>query len=160
MVAPAELPSAPSSPSLIKNMLLAVLVGFALGTGVAFLRERLDEHFTDRAELQAHSGASVLAVVPKVRGSQGRVAPILLSSSMPQSVAADAYRTLRGGVLFAASRTGAKVILVTSAFEGEGKTTTAANLAVALAQAGKRVILLLRTFASPGCTSSSVDLLR
>ncbi|HEX3325610.1 MAG TPA: polysaccharide biosynthesis tyrosine autokinase [Actinomycetota bacterium] len=149
VVAPAELPSAPSSPSLIKNMLLAVLVGVALGTGVAFLRERLDEHFTDRAELQAHVGASVLAVVPKVRGSQGRVAPILLSSSMPQSVAADAYRTLRAGVLFAASRTGAKVILVTSAFEGEGKTTTAANLAVALAQAGKRVILLSADLRKP-----------
>jgi capsular exopolysaccharide synthesis family protein len=149
LVAPAELPSAPSSPSLIKNMLLAVLVGFALGIGVAFLRERLDEHFTDRAELQAHVGASVLAVVPKVRGSQGRVAPILLSSSMPQSVAADAYRTLRAGVLFAASRTGAKVILVTSAFEGEGKTTTAANLAVALAQAGKRVILLSADLRKP-----------
>jgi capsular exopolysaccharide synthesis family protein len=130
-------------------MLLAVLVGFALGIGVAFLRERLDEHFTDRAELQAHAGASVLAVVPKVRGSQGRGVPVLLSSSMPQSVAADAYRTLRAGVLFAASRTGAKVILVTSAFEGEGKTTTAANLAVALAQAGKRVTLLSADLRKP-----------
>jgi capsular exopolysaccharide synthesis family protein len=149
VVTPAELPSAPSSPSLIKNMLLAVLVGFALGIGVAFLRERLDEHFTDRAELQAHAGASVLAVVPKVRGSQGRGVPVLLSSSMPQSVAADAYRTLRAGVLFAASRTGAKVILVTSAFEGEGKTTTAANLAVALAQAGKRVTLLSADLRKP-----------
>jgi capsular exopolysaccharide synthesis family protein len=130
-------------------MLLAVLVGLALGIGVAFLRERLDEHFTDRAELQAHAGASVLAVVPKVRGSQGRGVPVLLSSSMPQSVAADAYRTLRAGVLFAASRTGAKVILVTSAFEGEGKTTTAANLAVALAQAGKRVTLLSADLRKP-----------
>jgi polysaccharide biosynthesis transport protein len=149
VVTPAELPTSPSSPSLPKNMLLAVLVGFALGIGVAFLRERLDEHFTDRAELQAHAGASVLAVVPKVRGSQGRGVPVLLSSSMPQSVAADAYRTLRAGVLFAASRTGAKVILVTSAFEGEGKTTTAANLAVALAQAGKRVTLLSADLRKP-----------
>jgi capsular exopolysaccharide synthesis family protein len=149
VVTPAELPTSPSSPSLIKNMLLAVLVGLALGIGVAFLRERLDEHFTDRAELQAHAGASVLAVVPKVRGSQGRGVPVLLSSSMPQSVAADAYRTLRAGVLFAASRTGAKVILVTSAFEGEGKTTTAANLAVALAQAGKRVTLLSADLRKP-----------
>jgi capsular exopolysaccharide synthesis family protein len=149
VVSPAELPTSPSSPSLIKNMLLAVLVGLALGIGVAFLRERLDEHFTDRAELQAHAGASVLAVVPKVRGSQGRGVPVLLSSSMPQSVAADAYRTLRAGVLFAASRTAAKVILVTSAFEGEGKTTTAANLAVALAQAGKRVTLLSADLRKP-----------
>jgi capsular exopolysaccharide synthesis family protein len=149
VVTPAELPTSPSSPSLVKNMLLAVLVGLALGVGVAFLRERLDEHFTDRTELQAHVGASVLAVVPKVRGSQGRGVPVLLSSSMPQSVAADAYRTLRAGVLFAASRTGAKVILVTSAFEGEGKTTTAANLAVALAQAGKRVTLLSADLRKP-----------
>jgi capsular exopolysaccharide synthesis family protein len=84
----------------------------------------------------------VLAVVPKVADWHSGDDPFLATVSAPDSPAAEAYRTLRTGILFAASQSAIKTILLTSAEGGEGKTTTAANLGVALASAGKVVIIV------------------
>jgi capsular exopolysaccharide synthesis family protein len=136
----------PASPPQVNNtstqrLVLAVLMGLALGVGVAFLAERFDDRLRGRQDLEHHSTAPVLAVVPKISGWRSGDEPFIAVISAPDSPAAEAYRTLRTGVLFAASQSPIKTILVTSAEGGEGKTTTAANLGVALARAGKRVIL-------------------
>ncbi|MEX2459397.1 MAG: polysaccharide biosynthesis tyrosine autokinase [Actinomycetota bacterium] len=138
----AGLPSSPSSPNHLRNAALALFVGLALGVGIAFLRERLDDRLRGRADLEQRAQAPVLAVIPKVAGWKKRDEARLTTVTEPRSGVAEAYRTLRTSVLFAAAQREIKAILVTSATAGEGKTTTAANLAVVLANAGKRVILV------------------
>jgi capsular exopolysaccharide synthesis family protein len=125
-----------------QRLILANLVGLALGVALAFMMERLDDRLRGRQDLEQHSTAPVLAVVPKIAKWRSGDDPFLAVVSAPDSPAAEAYRTLRTGIMFAASQGLVKTILLTSAEGGEGKTTTASNLGVTLASAGKKVILV------------------
>ncbi len=138
----AALPAEPSSPNHPTNAALSLFAGLVLGVVVALLRERLDDGLRGRSDLETQSGAPVLAVIPKVPGWKKKEEIKLTTVSEPRSAAAESYRTLRTSMLFAAAQRGIKTILVASASAGEGKTTTAANLAVVLANADKRVILV------------------
>ena len=91
----------------------------------------------------------MLATIPRVRGWQKDGAPFLATLSAPRSETSEAYRTLRTGVLYAASRDHIKTILVTSSELAEGKTTTVANLAAVLGKAGKRVIVIVADLRRP-----------
>ena len=71
VVQPADLPTSPASPDLVRNGLLALAVGLALGIGVAFVRERLDERLRGREDFEAQIAAPVLATVLRVRGDGG-----------------------------------------------------------------------------------------
>jgi len=146
---PGYLPTRPSSPNHNKTGAIALLAGLALGVGAAFLKERLDDRLDGRAGLESIFGASVLAVVP--RSTQWRKASetYLATESDPHSVASESYRTLRTGLLFAASQRELKTVLITSSQAGEGKTATTANLGVVLAQAGKRVIIVSADLRKP-----------
>ena len=138
----AERPAAPASPDHALNFAMALLVGSGLGVGAAFVQERLDDRLRGRADLESHAGVPVLAVVGTVRSWRRRDQIKLVTLTETESSVAEAYRTLRTGVLFDAASNNTKMILVTSAEAGEGKTTTTANLGVSLAQAGKKVALV------------------
>jgi succinoglycan biosynthesis transport protein ExoP len=139
----AILPTVPLGKDYPRNIILGLLVGLGLGAGIAFVIERLDDRLKGRADLERHSTAPVLAVVPKIAGlKKQRETPFLPTLDEPNSAAAEAYRTLRTGILFAASQRPIRAIMVTSAEAGEGKTTTTANLGIAMARAGKKVIIL------------------
>jgi succinoglycan biosynthesis transport protein ExoP len=142
IVQPAYLPSSPSNAGVVRNGFLALIVGLAIGTGIAFLRERLDDRIRDREDLEKHLGVPVLAVVPKVAQWSARNEAHLASISEPWSPASEPYRTLRTSILFMAAQKNLQVLMVTSPSAGDGKTTTCANLSVALAQAGKSVIIV------------------
>jgi succinoglycan biosynthesis transport protein ExoP len=142
IVQPADLPSSPSNAGPIQKGVLGFVVGIMLGVGVALLRERLDDHLRGREDLESHLGAPVLAVIPKVHQWHNRKEPRLTTLKEPRAPASEAYRTLRTAILFKASQGPLKVIMVTSPSAGDGKTTTAANLSVALAQAGKEVVVV------------------
>ena len=142
VVEAADVPSAPSSPNHVTNGVLGLMAGLALGVAAVFLRERLDDRLRGRPDLEARIAAPVIAVIPQVAAWRRRKDPVLVTLTEPQSAASEAYRTLRTGLVFAASTHGARTLLVTSAEAGEGKTATTANLGVALAQANKRVILV------------------
>jgi succinoglycan biosynthesis transport protein ExoP len=142
VVEPAEVPASPATPNYLVNVPLALFVGLALGVGLAFLRERLDDRLRGRGDLEGRAGASVLAVVPKVTGWRKRKEARLVTAEEPRSAASEAYRTLRTSLLFTASQNGIRTVLVTSPQIEEGKTTTVANLGVALGQAGKRVVIV------------------
>lgn len=142
VVEDADLPLSPASPNHAVNGVLGLLLGLALGVGAAFLRERLDDRVRGRSDLEKYAGAPVLAVVPAIPEWRKSKTTMLATLEQPQSAASEAYRTLRTGVLFAAAQQKLKVILLTSANAGEGKSVTTANLGIALAQSGKRVIMI------------------
>jgi polysaccharide biosynthesis transport protein len=142
VIDPASRPSEPSSPNHVRNGLLAISLGLALGIGLAFLRERLDDRFKGRNDLIRALGVPVLATVPMVRRPRHQKEPSLAISADPLGQAAEAYKGLRTSIQFLSEDKGFTSLLVTSASAGEGKTVTTANLAGALAQSGSRVIAL------------------
>ena len=142
LVQRASVSRTPVSPNIPKAAALAVILGLALGIGFALVRERFDDRVKSRGELERRVGAPVLAAIPRFQGWKRGQQPILVMVTDPKSYVAEAYRTLATNVLYVASQRPLSVVLITSSTGGEGKTTTAANLGLALAQSGKRVILV------------------
>ena len=139
----AELPTTPVKPKPVRNAILALVVGLMLGIGLAFLADYLDDSIKTREDLELISGRiPVIGVIPAVNGWKERTEVQLISMNAPNSPAAEAYRTVRTAIQFVALDRPMGVVQVTSANAGEGKTTTLANLGVALAKAGQRVILV------------------
>ena len=149
IVQAANLPTSPSSPNHPLNAALGLFLGLALGVGVAFVRDRLDDRIRGREDLEEHIAAPVLAVIPKMFDWREKHMAKLATLEDAKGPASEAYRTLRTGILFMSAQAGMKTLLVTSATAGEGKTTTAANLAIVLAQTGKRVILVSADLRKP-----------
>jgi capsular exopolysaccharide synthesis family protein len=143
VIQPANLPTAPASPNFLRNGLLALAVGLLLGIGVAFLREQLDERLRGREDFEGQIAAPVLATVPRARGRRRRRhRDLVVTVTDPKGGSAEAYRTLRTNVQFLARTGTLSVIGIVSPAAGEGKTTTAANLAVSIAHTGKRVVVV------------------
>ena len=138
VVVPAGLPGGPTGPNPLRNGILALIAGLALGIGAAFLVDRLDDRVRDPDALEHVTGAPMLSLVPQIPRDVLANGPVVLGPGDNQY--AEAFRTLRTGLLFAAAEREFRTVLVTSPGPGEGKTHTVANLAVAIAQAGKRVV--------------------
>ena len=138
----ATVPTSPTSPNLILNIALAALLGLVVGLIAAFVRERMDDRLRGRGDLEAAIGAPVMTMIPEIPSWRDKERAHLVTLQAPRSPAAEAYRTLRTSILVSAADQGYKTLMVVSAIAGEGKTTTAANLAVVLAQADKRVVLI------------------
>lgn len=134
----AELPGDPVEPTPKRTLILALIAGLVLGVGAALLVDYLDESLSSAEDVAALGGPPVLAVVPAESPPDRR--PIALSS--PNSFAVESYRGLRTNVLFLGLDRPLRVLQLTSALPGEGKTTTTSNLAVVLAGAGKQVVVV------------------
>jgi Mrp family chromosome partitioning ATPase len=120
---------------------LGLLFGFLLGCGLAFLRDALDTGVRSTDEITETLGLPLLARLPAPPRELSRQYRLVMVTS-PDGLGAEGFKILRANVDFARMQSEAKTILVTSARDGEGKTTTIANLAVALARAGQRVVLV------------------
>jgi succinoglycan biosynthesis transport protein ExoP len=142
VLAPATLPASPSSPNLLRNGLLAAFLGLALGVGLAFLRERLEDRFKSREDVERTLAAPVLATIPRFAGKRKDDPSKLILRTDPHSLASESYRSLRTNLEFIASTTGRNSFLITSPSAGEGKSVTAANVALAFAQSGRRTIVV------------------
>lgn len=133
----------PVSPKTSRNVILGLIAGALLGCGVAFFREYLDDSVKTEADLsRAAPGVVMLGVVPVITDWNDASSSVVVSLTEPRSPAAEAYRALRTSLQFLVADEVPKVLQITSARPGEGKTTTASNLAVALARVGKRVAVV------------------
>ncbi len=143
VVEPAVPPTDPVLPRTLLNTLLAAAVGLLAVGGAAFLAEQLDESIKDPDTVREVTNLSTLGTIARMKGDRDRSEIYQLTTLLyPRSGVAEAYRTLRSNVEFAAVDARVRTVLVTSATPGEGKTVTAANLAVVFAQAGRKVLLV------------------
>lgn len=140
VIEPADLPRAPIRPRTLMNTLLAAIVGAMLGLGAVFLIEYLDDTVKTPDDVARISGLSTVGVIAKQRNGEG--ADALVTVEQPRSPIAEAYRAIRTGIQFSSIDKPVRTLVVTSSGPSEGKSTTAANLAVVMAQAGKRVVLI------------------
>jgi len=140
----ARVPVEPHRPRLVVNTSAALAAGLALGIALAFLLAYLDDVVRTPEDFESLTGLASLGLVPKL--DEPDLAPCdrleILSHTRRQSSIAEALRSVRTNLLGSSLSSTARVLQVTSAFEGEGKTTTAGNLAVVLAQRGSRVLLV------------------
>ncbi len=121
---------------LTAGALLGLLLGLLSAAGRARRRDRL----RGRAHFEQATGVPVLATIPRARRSRGPGAPLPVLLRSPDSADAEAYRFLRARLDPRLERPA--TVLVAGGGDGEGRSTTAANLAVALAQSGRRVVLV------------------
>lgn len=143
VVTPASIPEDPVRPTPVRNAVAALAVGLILGTTAALAFEHLDDSIKGKDDLQRSArDLAVLGMIPTTPGWKDRDRPRVVSMLEPSSPSAEAYRTLRTSIRFLAVDRPLRVIQVTSPAAGEGKTTTTANLAVALARAGERVVIV------------------
>lgn len=151
MIEPAAAPDGPISPRPLLNLAFAMVLGLALAVGVAFVVELVRDPIKDSDDVEATLGITTLGSIVRMRTEGGRGPFYQLASLLyPRSAAAEAYRTLRTNIEFAAVDAPIRTLLVTSASPDEGKTVTACNLALVFAQAGRRVILVDADLRKPG----------
>lgn len=136
----AEEPTTPVAPRPLTNLVVGGLVGLVAGIALAFLRDHLDDSVGSKEECEQVTSLPTLGVIPEVDdpGRTGELPTVV----DPLAPSAEAYRLLRTSVRFLGVESEVTTVLVTSPAASEGKTVTAANLAVVLAQSGERVLLV------------------
>ncbi|MGY3552252.1 polysaccharide biosynthesis tyrosine autokinase [Williamsia sp. R60] len=139
VITPAAESDNPISPKTERNTALGLVIGLLAGLAVVFGRDRYNNKVRNEEELAEVTDAPVLAAVPsdELLKKQG-----LIDFGSGATLAAEAYRKLRTNLSFTSVDNPSRRIVVTSALAAEGKTTTAMNLAAALAETGKRVVLV------------------
>jgi capsular exopolysaccharide synthesis family protein len=167
IVDPALVPTYPARPQKAKNIALAFLIGLVGGVGLAFLREYLDNTVKSPDDVERLAGLPSLAVVPSLpnllgvshsrklltdeQGEEQQDSRVeIVSFIKPKSQVSEAFRALRTSLLLSQPDHPPQVILVTSALPREGKTTSALNLAVTLAQLGDRTLVVDSDLRKPG----------
>jgi capsular exopolysaccharide synthesis family protein len=153
VVESARVPSAPVGPNRMSAMLAALMFGLVLGVGLAFLFENIDDTVKTPEDLRHFFHMPLLGFIPRMKDrsdlpdnfrSRGTASLIEPASSIAES-----YRNLRTSLFFSIPAGQTRVLALTSCKPGEGKTTTAANLAMVIAQSGRRVLLMDADFHRP-----------
>ena len=138
LVQPATPPTSPSAPKRMMNYALGLLLGLAAGLAWAFLRNALDTSVRTPVQLEELTQAPQLGAV--LFNADAKKRP--LTALDTTSVDSEGYRTVRTNLQFIGIDDSLGAFVITSAAPGDGKTTVACNLAIAIAQSGKRVCLV------------------
>ncbi|MGC4175650.1 MAG: polysaccharide biosynthesis tyrosine autokinase [Demequina sp.] len=139
VVQEAEVPKVPTSPKKTLSVALGLLLGLALGVAVALVRAAMDTRVRSERDLAAITDAPVLGGI--VFDPKANERPLIVHEDS-HSPRAENFRTLRTNLQFLDAGRNDRAFVVTSPMAGEGKSTTCANLAIALAQAGAKVLLV------------------
>jgi capsular exopolysaccharide synthesis family protein len=155
VIDPAKPPKMPIRPQKLVDILIGMMGGFVLALALAFIQEAVDTTIKSIEEAERLAGAPALAVVPLAREALYRPnnvpsivngvpppTPGLALLNQPSSAVAESFRTLLTSVILSTAPQPPQVLLVTSAAAHEGKTVTAVNLAIALAQRGEPTLLI------------------
>jgi capsular exopolysaccharide synthesis family protein len=142
----AEVPKAPITPTGRRTWLLSLAVGLVAAIAVAYGLDYMNDTIKTPEDVTRHLKLPFLGLVPSVRGDKH---PVLASSHAPHDFG-ESFRTLRTAIMSMYAGEGTKIMVVTSAQPLEGKTTTACNIAMALAYGGARVLLVDADMRRPG----------
>src|SRR5690606_23108707 len=134
----ADVPEDPSSPNLLKNLAIALLLGLGAAVVAMLIIEALDESLTTPDDVEQKLGMSVLGVIPLLDKGQTTAAAV----TDVRSASSEAYYSLRTALQFSTTNGTPAALLVTSARPAEGKSTTSYAVALDLARVGKRVLLV------------------
>lgn len=137
LVRPAVVPTEPASPRTRLNVLVGALIGFLAGFAIAVLRTTMDSSIKTSEELEEATDGAVLGRVPA--DSSAAKNALVTSQNSPR---AEAYRSIRTNLQYVDVDHPPKTVVITSCLPLEGKSTTAANLAMAVAQGGAKVLLV------------------
>ena len=148
VVSPAALPSSRSGAGPAVAGLVGAMLGLLPGFSLARLRGATDPRIRGRGDLEAELGAPLLGAVPRTR-REGQAETALVTLTVPDGPASEAYRGVRARILAMADRWDLKTVMVAGPTPGSGTTAIAANLAVSMAAAGKRVTLVSADLRSP-----------
>src|SRR5256884_6203370 len=153
-------PDFPVGPARMRSVMLAFVLALALGVGLALFLEYLDDTIHSTDDVEKFLRLPALAVIPAMGAGPGRRRllsqttsiqkrnrngagnPEMLLNVNGRSALAESYRQLRTSVLLSTAGRAPKTLLVTSSLPGEGKTTTAVNTAISLAQTGASVVII------------------
>ncbi|GAA1264717.1 polysaccharide biosynthesis tyrosine autokinase [Arthrobacter pascens] len=139
VVTPAVAPTLASSPNTKLSLGVGLLGGLIVGLGAAVLRQRMDSRIGGESDLRNITESPVLGRISFEQDAKNKP---LITQIPGQSPRAESFRQLRTNLQFATVGQKSTAVLITSSLPGEGKTTTATNMAIALAQAGQSVVLV------------------
>jgi polysaccharide biosynthesis transport protein len=142
----AEVPKIPLTPTGRRTWLMSFAIGLIVAVGVAFGLDYMNDTIKTPEDVTRRLKLPFLGLVPSVRGDKH---PVLASSHVPHDFG-EAFRSLRTSLMSRFAADGTKTLLITSAQPLEGKTTTACNIAMALAYGGARVLLIDADMRRPG----------
>jgi polysaccharide biosynthesis transport protein len=136
-----------TEPSVMKIFAVTSFLGLIAGVGLGYLIEIADKTFRTPAEVAQQLGMRVLGHVPvlsmkKVEAKGSSIDETIIAFHLPKSQQAEAFRAIRTSLFFSTQGKDSQIIQITSPTPGDGKSTLAANLSVAIAQSGKRVLIL------------------
>jgi polysaccharide biosynthesis transport protein len=142
----AEIPKTPLAPTGRRTWFMSLAIGLAVAIAVAFGLDYMNDTIKTPEDVTRRLKLPFLGLVPSVRGDKH---PVLASSHVPHDFG-EAFRSLRTSLISRFPDSGTKILTVTSAQPLEGKTTTACNIAMALAYGGSRVLLIDADMRRPG----------
>lgn len=134
-------PAAPSDKNVTRSLIRGLLLGLLLGGGILFLLDRIDDRVNSFTELKDHFEEQVLGQIPKEESAGRRLA--LLQPHDTRQIYSEAFRNIRSSLLYMAIEgERPRILAITSAIPGEGKSTIALNLAITMAFSGSRVLIV------------------
>ncbi|MEM6732754.1 MAG: polysaccharide biosynthesis tyrosine autokinase, partial [Myxococcota bacterium] len=144
----AKAPTVPIKPKPSRNLTMSLFLGLALGVGLAFLIDMLDNTVKSQKQVEEQVDIPFLGIVPMIKLGRGPRKPddspardhYILEN--PRSAVAECTRTIRTNLMFMSPENPARFVVVTSSSPREGKSTTAINLAIVTAQSGKRTLIV------------------